>query len=200
MFITALILVLALVGAHTTIINLIKRTYDFDSDHAVWFLKEVIKDVTYSRGNNWLNNTDFPYVIETDFKSMHTDEIKKQWDGILNMQSTLTQSWGTDSEGVAFYWFVCPWNEAYEDGYISMIRNTAKICLLNMHCTITDVVVDFFDYNIPNYRVCRIRYARTATEQLSFRNIQVSSELDNIGGAINEVHDDELDMELNLFG
>ena len=200
MFITALILVLALVGAYTSIINFIKRTYDFDSDHAVWFLKEVIKDVTYSRANYWLHLTDFPSVINSDFKSMHTDEIKKQWDNILNMQSTLTQSWGTDSEGVAFYWFVCPWDEAYKDGYISMIRNTAKICLSNMHCTITDVVVDFFDYNIPNYRVCRIRYARTATEQLSFRNIQVSSELDNIGGAINEVHDDELDMELNLFG
>ena len=75
----------------------------------------------------------------------------------------------------------------------------AKICLTNMHCTITDVVIDFLDWTNSDYKICRIRYARTAPEQLSFRNIQVKSDMDSIGSTLTEVHDSELDAELDLF-
>ena len=198
MFITGIILVLALLGAYTTCVLFIKRVHDCSFEDAIWFSKELIKDYMYDRPYSWIHMSDFPMMVMNDLIPFFSEETNKNWCGVLQLRSTATQTAGI-MDGTPYYAFVIPWEDKNEATYISIIQNLAKICLTNMHCTITDVVIDFLDWTNSDYKICRIRYARTAPEQLSFRNIQVKSDMDSIGSTLTEVHDSELDAELDLF-
>ncbi len=200
MIITGIMVALALIGAYAILINIFKTTYHLDHEAAKRFVNETILDILYSRSDRWLHCTDFPTLIYEDIRIMHTEETKKQWKEILSMKSLQTQWWGSSSDGVAFYGLVVPWDEDYKHAYSQIISNAGRNCLNNMHCTINDVIVDFFEWNMPGYRICRIQYARTAAEQSSFKRLLIKKDTDNIGGNISEVHDPELDEKLKLFG
>ena len=188
----------ALIGAFAISIVFIKHTHNCSYDYAIWYFFEFIKDLIYNRSSIWIHECDFPMLLKNDLMYLFPEVTKKQWEGILNMNSRVSE-WVGISDGTAYYKFAIPWNEEFSDTYRNMITNLGKICLENMHCTITDVVIDFFEWDIPDYRLCRIRYARTVTEQESFKKIQTHSENISIGENLSEIHDADLDNELDKY-
>lgn len=187
-----------LLGTLAISIVFIKHTHNCSYDYAIWYFIESIKDIRYNRSSIWLHESDFPMLLKNDLVYLFPDVTKKQWEGILSMNSRASE-WNGISDGTAYYTFVIPWFEEFINTYQNMIANLGKICLENMHCTITDVVIDFLECDIPDYKLCRIRYARTATEQESFKKILLHSENIAIGGNLSEIHDDELDRELDKY-
>ncbi len=196
----ALLLALAPFGAIAIGTLIIKKTHKCSYDSAVEFMLETAKDYLYRRNDTWLHCTDFPLLLKSDLKCLFTDEVNNQWEKVLALKSSISESAGIDDEKVAFYSFPIPWDEDKKDSYDKMITSLCRSCLVNMHCTLLDVVIDYLDWTIPEYKICRIRYARTAMEQDSLKKMLIKHDLDSIGGACIEVNDAELDIELNLFG
>jgi len=195
----ALLLVLAPFGAIAIGTLIIKKTHKCSYDSAVEFMVERAKDFLYRRNDTWLHCTDFPLLLKSDLKCLFTEEVNNQWEKVLTLKSSISERAGIDDEKVAFYSFPIPWDEDKIVSYDKMITSLCSSCLVNMHCTILDVVIDYMDWIIPEYKICRIRYARTAVEQDSLKKMIVKHDSDSIGGAHIEVHDAELDTELSLF-
>jgi len=190
---------LAPFGALALAVVIIKRIHNCTYDSAIWFVSEMCKDLIYSRSQSWLHNSYFPLMLKEDIMNLLPDDTKKQWEGVLQMNSTVAEEAGV-MEGVAYYKFAIPWIDDNKSSYDKLIKMLGKRCLTNMHCTITDVDISYLEWIISGYRMCMVRYARTASEQDSFRKIQVNSELNAIGNSAIEVHDDELDEKLKEFG
>lgn len=196
----ALLLALAPFGALAIGVLIIRKTHKCTYDYAVWFISETFKDLIYRRNYCWLHGTDFPNVLKSDLECLFTDEIKKQWNNVFLLKSTVSQNAGVDNENVAFYSFLIPWDEEKKVTYDQMISNLCEVYLKNMHCSILDVLIDYMDWNFPNYRMCRIRYARTVTELDSLQKMFQKHDSDSMGITGAEIHDAELDMDLSIFG
>lgn len=197
LLINGVIVAMTPVGVFATAVYIIKRIQNCTYEHAVWYIAEVFKDMMYQHNKFWLHMSDFPHVVKTDIESLMTDDEIRQWNKVLQMKSNTVQWYG--KEGTAYYAFVIPWKEENEEMYRGMIEELGRRCLREANCTTTDVVVDFWETNINGYYVCRIRYARTVTEQEAIVKILNQAEEDIISKHTIEVHDFALDAELEEF-
>ena len=199
MLLYALLLVLAPLGAYALLIIFVHKINNFDYNTSVWYTSETILDIIYARSNHWLHSTDFPFKAKKDLENLYTTDSIRKWNYLLNLCSIKTE-WVTITEGVPVYAFIVPWIEENENAIRTIISNLSSISLSSIHCSNSKVIVEFFDTNIPNFRICRIMYSRTANEQLAFLKIHNTSVSKEIGGSATEVRDQALDEELQNYG
>lgn len=188
---------LSFIGIYAIAVFIVKRQKQATYEYATWYVRECVMDVLYHRYSFWLHLTDFPSELRSDLDSLLGEEERNRWDKILKMNSKQTQGWWV--QDLAYFWFVMPYQDELAETYKTMIAPLAAKSLSISRCTITDVIVDFNNWVIPGYRMCCIRYARTAREQEVFRKIQTERE-EAISDDSKQVRDPELDSTLENIG
>ena len=189
-------LILIWMGTHR-LFEYIKSKHNFTDDETKEFLWEKAKDKKYNRANLWLNNTGFPNALYHELVVHYSDEVAAQWNKMLHSQKP-KQGAGTD-KGLAYYWFVIPWIDGYEDFYRNTINDLVPDYLKGMNASVNSVIIEFNDWDLPNYKICWIWYARTADEKIAYYKEIDKLDKKVTGSNFTNVHDIDLDEDLGLF-
>ncbi len=192
------LIALALLGANAMCIIAFMNYFDMSLDEAKVYQRENLKDIFYRRSNCNLYYSDFPQMVKNDISDLFSEDVVKKWDNIIKMRSTITDFAGW-YDGVCHYSFVMPWDVNYEMAFRDIIQNNANECLAKMNCTDTNVIIDFFDWKTPEFKLCRVTYARTAYEQLGLNKMKAERESKVLNSYFTTVHDKTLDAELSNY-
>ena len=194
-----LLLVLALSGAFTGIVKKIQDIKNMGKEETKKYVSEIIKDIYYKRSNFKLELSCFPEYMKNDISAYLTPLEFEQWKKRFGMISQRAEASGTTTTGLPYYSFILPnTSEECTGIYEEMIRAISENELTLGNCTETRVIIEWYLTNDTRYYNCQILYARTASEQVSFKRL--AEYLDNrmLGITTVEIRDPELDQELSI--
>lgn len=198
LLISVAVLVLALSGAFTGIVRIIQNIKKMTKEEAKMYVREIIKDIYHKRSYFKLECTYFPEDLKNDLYAYLTPTEYEQWEKRFTMISQKGEESGTTPTGLPYYSFKLPILSEESIGiYESMIRTISKDMLNSGFCTETRVIVEWYPTNEKKYFVCKVIYARTASEQESFKRLAEYKDNRKLGITTEEVHDPELDLELS---
>ena len=183
---------------YPTAIYLVQRLYGCDCRTAPKVACEIAKDIIHARASYDISVGQFPYIIKNDIKSLFSEHIQTQWEGMLKIWSCPMEL-TSKNDGLASYLFICPWDPLNEPIVNDIINSASAVTLKEANMTVTKVLVDYLDWVRPDFKICRIRYARTASEQIAFYREWTRLAKEMYSSGTTNVHDEELDDEINLF-
>lgn len=198
LLISVAVLVLALSGAYTGIVRKLQNIKNMSKEEAKMYVGEVIKDIYYRRSSFKLENTYFPAYLKNDISAYLSQIEFEQWEKRFGMISQKAEESGTTPTGLPYYSFIVPnTSEESLEIYESMITTLCRSILSLGFCTELRVIIEWYPTNDTWYCICRVIYARTASEQEAFKRLSTYKDNRNLGIETEEIHDSELDTELN---
>lgn len=166
-------------------------------DYAIWFLKEWIMDEYHHRSNRFFVNSSYRDVLLGDISKILREDVRNRWLGVLETETLETEK-DCPEDDVACYKLVIPWDESNEKLYRDIICRTFTEFLKNMNATLQTVSIDFIDWEQTEYRICRVRYARTVDELEALTKFIDDKNRDVVGDT-SEYRDLELDAKLERY-